>query len=1363
MKCKFSLTKIIALSYIVSSSIFYSYAQTTTRYHETIQGGVAMIGNSHYLTSSDFGGLAVVNDIDGDATTTISSSSDLILPSTSIIEYAYLSVETGFEATPGDMTSVKFKVPGGSYVTLTTASTQFLSTKSVLETSGSRKYRQILFDVTDLIPSNGFVSLAAGGVAGRYFVADPVPTYPVTQRTNMGGWSLIVVYKNTNSLIRSITIADNWQFFGSGTSTINTDIANVQMPNGGTVQATVGVTGTYGDPALVGSGCPGCTDFIRFGDASTALTLLTDPVMAVTNDALNSTIGWAANNDVTFDGGPAIAGSYTARNPAIGFTPATYAPAGTWGSADYDSDIFSASGILPADGTVKTIRLQQQTTGNDWLVSGSYFISIEVAPVELGKSINPSTIQDGGTATYTFTLDNTSSASVNLTNVEFVDYLPSNIIIAATPNATNTCGGTVTAVPGGTTFSVSGINMNIGDVCTITIDITNVPGQLNPECGTTPLAFTNTVKNVDDSSDSLWPIFDPVCLIVLAKPTTIDFDGIDDYISRSAFLGNYGEATMMSWIKLDSGFDGGDIMGQANFRLFVDSNRRLKTYIKTDASSGNHSVSTPNGSAPILNENQWYHVSAIYDGAKGEISLKLNGDLVWENTTLTGSVINNQAAWNSDHDFEIGRNTENDNNYFEGDIYETRVYSEALRTDELRYQICQEIENNGGTVRGTIVPKDITGLLWSDLKLYYKMATITAGFTQDDSSSGVDGELFNITTTLDRTAPLPYVTKSGGNGDWSNTNNWLYGTVWDITGAHSDSAIVKISDDLSTSADHDTVGLIIDSGSTLEIVGDSGISNSWYFKLDGTLDLEGESQLVQTDDSELDITSAGKLERDQQGTADTYTYNYWSSPVGVRNTTSNNNSFNVTDIMRDGSQNINFIGSGYDGTNTSPIGIADYWIWKFANQLDDDYSAWQHVRSSGTILAGEGYTMKGPGSGAIQDEQNYVFTGKPNNGDINLTINAGNDYLVGNPYPSALDAHQFIIDNAPIIEGSGATTGTLYFWEHWGGGSHILAEYQGGYATYNLSGGTPSASQGTNDPDVSTGGTPTKTPGRYLPVSQGFFVIGEATGTINFNNGQRVFEKESASSVFMSPSENDTSKNNSKTSNNEIANGDLRMKLRIGLNSVNEIHRQLLVTVDSNATQGIDWGYDGVLYDGQMDDLYWMVEGGKYVIQGTNEITLNSILPLGIHTDDNGINSITIDKLENVDDSLEIFLHDKDLAIYHNLRASNYDIFLNAGEYLDRFEITFSNGDTLGINENELEEFDINYTNSIESIVLNNPTNKEINSLEMYNILGQIVFATSQISETSYAEFKIKDLSVGTYIIKVKTPQGEISKKVLVK
>ncbi len=158
--------------------------------------------------------------------------------------------------------------------------------------------------------------------------------------------------------------------------------------------------------------------------------------------------------------------------------------------------------------------------------------------------------------------------------------------------------------------------------------------------------------------------------------------------------------------------------------------------------------------------------------------------------------------------------------------------------------------------------------------------------------------------------------------------------------------------------------------------------------------------------------------------------------------------------------------------------------------------------------------MKGVESSptSLGSTQNYTFYGKPNNGDITLNINEGNDYLIGNPYPSALDANQFIIDNDETLGGTGSSTGTLYFWQHWGGGSHVLAEYKGGYASYTLSGGSPAPFMGIPPPGL------IKRPGRFIPVAQAFFVTAETTGTIKFNNGQRVFQNENGiTSLFVKP------------------------------------------------------------------------------------------------------------------------------------------------------------------------------------------------------------------------------------------------------
>jgi hypothetical protein len=94
--------------------------------------------------------------------------------------------------------------------------------------------------------------------------------------------------------------------------------------------------------------------------------------------------------------------------------------------------------------------------------------------------------------------------------------------------------------------------------------------------------------------------------------------------------------------------------------------------------------------------------------------------------------------------------------------------------------------------------------------------------------------------------------------------------------------------------------------------------------------------------------------------------------------------------------------------------------------------------------------------------QNYTFVGKPNNGLITTNSVGRNQLLLaGNPYPSALDADAFIRDNLNTLGSntSDATNGSLYFWEHYSSNTHILQDYQGGYAVRNLVGGiAPSSS-----------------------------------------------------------------------------------------------------------------------------------------------------------------------------------------------------------------------------------------------------------------------------------------------------------------
>jgi len=83
--------------------------------------------------------------------------------------------------------------------------------------------------------------------------------------------------------------------------------------------------------------------------------------------------------------------------------------------------------------------------------------------------------------------------------------------------------------------------------------------------------------------------------------------------------------------------------------------------------------------------------------------------------------------------------------------------------------------------------------------------------------------------------------------------------------------------------------------------------------------------------------------------------------------------------------------------------------------------------------------------------------------------------------------------------------------------------------------------------------------------------------------------------------------------------------------------------------------------------------------------------------------------------------------------------------------------------DNNLEAMDVYYSNADNSIVINNPMLEKIESVEMFNMPGQSVYRFNSMSNNSAYMLKTASLSTGTYIINMKTSNGVVSAKVLVK
>ncbi|MDI9258042.1 T9SS type A sorting domain-containing protein [Flavobacterium sedimenticola] len=549
--------------------------------------------------------------------------------------------------------------------------------------------------------------------------------------------------------------------------------------------------------------------------------------------------------------------------------------------------------------------------------------------------------------------------------------------------------------------------------------------------------------------------------------------------------------------------------------------------------------------------------------------------------------------------------------------------------------------------------------------------------------------------------------------------------------------------------------------------------------LSGDLRFTGEAQLVQSGTAANPSSGTGKILIDQQGHKSSFHYNYWSSPV----TTSGTN-YTIGSVLKDGTDSaanpfnpstINFGNGVYfaDGALTFPIKISTSWMYKYTS-IDTSYAGWQYVGTTGTINPGEGFTMKGPtGTPPFNVGQNYVFAGKPNNGNINLNIALNQSYLVGNPYPSALDAEEFIKDNIKDGPGRAASNifnGSLYFWDHFGGQSHVLNQYIGGYSTFTLMGGVVAIS---NDPLINANGAQgTRAPKKYIPVGQGFF-IGTGSnsammsnnpnlstpvtgGTISFKNSQRAFKaKSSTQSIFF---------RNGEAVQTEEIEEDLRQKIRLQYQSPSQKFRQILVGADENTTDLFDIGYDAPIIDLNDEDLYWNNSDIKMTIQAVPDFNDDQILPLGIKTASEGLSTIKIETLENVAESTNIYIYDNQTGIYHDIRTTNFEISLPVGEYNDRFSVRFST-QSLGLNTAAENTPIIFFTNTDSSLNIKNKSETyTILSVSLFNLLGQKINTYSvNSSNQEYIKIPVENMAEGAYVVKVTTDSSKTFSQKIVK
>ena len=546
----------------------------------------------------------------------------------------------------------------------------------------------------------------------------------------------------------------------------------------------------------------------------------------------------------------------------------------------------------------------------------------------------------------------------------------------------------------------------------------------------------------------------------------------------------------------------------------------------------------------------------------------------------------------------------------------------------------------------------------------------------------------------------------------------------------------------------------VQSGSTLNIA--DGVEFRVVNRLinNGTIELLGEAQLIQEHSGIDRNLGSGSIKVRQQGSGNLYNYNYWSAPV-------NRSGAWQAGYLEDGNGSLNFVYQHDADPTTSPKTMSSRWIYGY-NAGQNNYYNWAYLGASSDILPGIGYTMKGSGiqnqpSQDNSDSQNnqvqeYIFSGEANNGEYVYTVTEGYGFLIGNPYPSALDADQFIQDNISLIDGSSGTfDGTLYFYEQFeSNNTHVTANYQGGYATYNLTMGV-AATDPTTAPNTNGGTSSKGAPTKNIAVGQGFFINIDNSGDLVFNNSQRVFAKESVpgeSTFFKSAS---TSQNVTTT--------DSRTKLWLSFTDPANRMSQIGLGYDDNATEDYDKGYDAYDYNWHPDHMLWDIQGDRFVIQGRNNFNENNEMPLVIKITTAGDYVIGLKETLNFPEDMPVYLKDSENDLYYNLTSQDATLTLQVGEYFNRFSVVYKNSPTLSTDTLDANNgLTLLYDSEQQQLEIKGYEDlKHIKSLKVYSVLGQEIVSLDTVDSPIV---KLPNVAVGVYVLEIMdTKNGRLTKK----
>jgi hypothetical protein len=588
------------------------------------------------------------------------------------------------------------------------------------------------------------------------------------------------------------------------------------------------------------------------------------------------------------------------------------------------------------------------------------------------------------------------------------------------------------------------------------------------------------------------------------------------------------------------------------------------------------------------------------------------------------------------------------------------------------------VDNDGadaitGTFNGLAEGATISNFLGSGLS-----ATISyIGGSGNDVVITVSGSLINTWTGASSTA-------------WNNIGNWSSGTV---PGTSDNASIPNVTNDPVISTTQLINDVDLASGATLSVASGGSLTLNGALTNAGTVTIQSGGSFLQGGSSS--ISGAGIFSVQRQG-GNGQVFNYWSSPITSQ-----------TGIP----------GTSY--TYNSSAGTQD--------DSDDQPSDPGWSSYNGAMIPGAGYAGMGGGLA--------TFTGTPNNGTVNMSglhhatfdgsytsATGGTPFnLVGNPYPSAINANSFISANSDDI------FGTIYFWidDLSAGTGYSRTDYAYWNGTGGL--GTSPGSQGA--------------PSGNIASCQGFMVrvkdAAAAPYDISFDNTMRIA---GSNSQFLRQNGEDS-------------------RLWFSIEG-NDSFDHVLVAVLEDATEDEDDLYDAVkLHTQNSVSIAAMGNDLEHAIMAFPPTGSNTTVPVLVNVDFAGIYRFTANTMENFE-GYEVYLDDMLGGTGYLLQeGASVPIALTAGEHANRFYLNFVRT-TTGVDQPHKEELTAYAANDLLHISCADC--KSDATIELIDMSGrEVLHQQKPMFSNGIATIPMASISTGVYLVRVTTDGQTISRKII--